>query len=203
MDSLDAGFLLEATEFTASVSDPRELLRGILKRGLHAVDGQRGFIAEVDFDSGELSIQCGDGVGWTEDRLRQRLELHAGGGKGITTYVAATGKPYFSGNVDEDPYYLRYFDGVQSEIAVPIVDSDGRTRGVINVDSMEPNAFNERAVTILSALANLASMAIAVDEHRNRERAFVEIGAELAGSIDISRVLSKVITLCWIAIASL
>lgn len=194
MISNDAEFLREATGFAASTSDLRALLKGILARGLRAVEGQRGFIAEVDFDSGELSIQAGDGIGWTEDRLRQRLELHTGAGRGITTFVAATGKPYWTGNVEDDPYYLKYFDGVQSEIAVPIVDSDGRTRGVMNVDSMKRDAFGDRESMLLCALGNMASLAISVDEHRNRERAFVEIGAELAGSMDIPAVLSKVIT---------
>jgi len=193
LPSKDIVFIQEAMAFAASTSSLEELLLGILERGLQAVDGRRGFIAKVDFDSGQLAIQSSAGPGWTKEQLRQRLEWHTGAGRGITTYVAATGTPYYTGNVKDDPYYLAHFDDVVSEIAVPIIDSQRRTRGVINVDSPRSDAFDSRHSTLLLALANVASLGISIDEHRNREQAFVEIGTDLAASPNIQSLLSKVI----------
>jgi signal transduction histidine kinase len=169
------------------------LLQTTLDEGLEAVGGNRGFIALVDVDRGELVVQCTAGSGWDTEKTTKRLLLHTGEQKGITTFVAATGKPHRTGDVHNDPYYIPTFDDVQSEIAVPILDKLGRARGVLNVESPDRDAFEERHEAILMALANIASLGIAVNRHRNRERAFVEIGTELVSSIDIPTLISKVI----------
>jgi len=132
----------EVTALATSTADLSELLQALVERGIRAVNGNRGFIALVDFDSGRLVIQCAAGEGWNDEKKLRRLDLHTGEGKGITTYVAATGKPYRTGDVDLDPYYLPYFSDVRSEIAVPILDAQGRTRGVINVESPINDAFD-------------------------------------------------------------
>ncbi|HEY3297975.1 MAG TPA: GAF domain-containing protein [Armatimonadota bacterium] len=185
--------LHEAASFGVATADLAELLQGILSRGIRAVNGYRGFIALTDFDNGRLSTQCVDGPGWTTDKRRQRLEWHTGEGKGITTFVAATGRPYRTGNVTDDPYYLKSFDDVISEVVVPILDSQHRTRGVINVDAPRQDAFDDDDVSLLVALADIAALGIRIDDHRNREQAFVEISTELAASPDIPSLLSKVI----------
>lgn len=183
----------EITRLAADTTDLQGLFAGILDRSIAVVGGHRGFIAKVDFDSGQLVIHSGAGPDWNEEKLRQRLEWHAGDGKGITTYVAATGKPYRTGDVSKDPYYLRYFKDVVSEIAVPILDTQGRTRGVINVDSQKPDAFDDRHTDLLVLFARIASVGISMDEHRQREKALVEIGAELTGSRDISSLVKQVV----------
>lgn len=183
----------EAAAFAASAPRLSDLLEGILQRGLRAVGGHRGFIAKVDLESGLLVIQCGAGSGWTKEKLNRRLKWHAGEGKGITTYVAATGAPYWTPDVSKDPYYLKYFDDVVSEIAVPVLDSQRRTRAVINVDSPKPHAFNKEHVDVLLALADIASLWLQTDEHRNRERTFVGISARLLASPDIRSLAHKVI----------
>ena len=183
----------EVTALATSTADLCELLQALVERGIRAVNGNRGFIALVDFDSGRLDIQCAAGEGWNDEKKLRRLDLHTGEGKGITTYVAATGKPYRTGDVDKDPYYLPYFSDVRSEIAVPILDAQGRTRGVINVESPSNDAFDDRHQECLRIVANVAGAGIALDEHRSREQAFVMIGTELAASRDIASLVAKVI----------
>lgn len=183
----------EVTALATSTADLSALIQALLERGIRVVGGNRGFIALVDFDSGQLLIQCAAGEGWDEEKKLRRLELHTGEGTGITTYVAATGRPYRTGDVDRDPYYLPYFSDVRSEIAVPILDSQGRTRGVINVESPVNDAFDARHQECLQVIANVASIGIAVNEHRSREQAFVEIGMELSASKDIGSLVTKVI----------
>jgi len=183
----------EAAAFASSAPRLSDLLEGILQRGLRAVGGHRGFIAKVDLDSGLLVIQCGAGSDWTQDKLSRRLEWHTGEGKGITTYVAATGKPYWTADVSKDPYYIKYFDDVVSEIAIPILDAQRRTRAVINVDSPKPHAFDKGHADVLCALANIAGLWLQIEEHRNRERAFVGISTRLLSSPDIHGLVHKVI----------
>jgi signal transduction histidine kinase len=189
----DLSLISEITTQVTSSPNLHQSLQIILDRGLEAVGGNRGFIALVDFDSGQLVIGNTAGEGWDAEKIQNRLQLHDGDGKGITTYVGATGKPYRTGDVSKDPYYIPYFEDVQSELAVPIIDTYGRTRGVINVESPQRDSFSERDSVLLSTLANIASLALAVEEHRNRERALVEIGTELASSQDIKSLVSKVI----------
>lgn len=183
----------QISALASAASSLDELLQAILDRVIVLVDANRGFVALVDFDRGELLIKCSAGEGWDAEKMHQRLQLHASEQKGITTFVAATGKPHCTGDVSKDPYYIKYFDDVASELAVPIVDAYGRTRGVINVESPKKNAFLEHHEALLLALANIASLGFSIDDHRSRERAFVEIGTELAASPDIPVLLSRVI----------
>lgn len=189
----DTSAILEITALAASTSDQSELLQAMLERGLRAVNGNRGFIAVVDFDSGRLVIRHTAGEGWDQEKIQTRLHLHTGEGSGITTYVGATGKPYRTGDVHSDPYYIPYFDDVRSELAVPIMDAYGRTRGVINVESPKPDAFDDDATALMVSVASLACASLTISEHQQREQAYVEIGAELASSPNIRTLAWRVV----------
>jgi len=193
LSSPELCLIRQISTLAATASNLDELLQTILDKVLASIDANRGFVALVDFDRGELLIKCSAGEGWDEEKMRQRLKLHTGEQKGITTFVAATGTPHRTGDVSHDPYYIKYFEDVASELAVPIVDAYGRTRGVINVESPRKDAFQESHEALLMALAEIASLGLSIDDHRCRERAFVEIGTELSASPDIPMLLSRVI----------
>lgn len=170
-----------------------EILDAILREAVAALSADRGFLALVDHDRGELAVRHTEGSGWDEQKRRMRLKVSEETGKGITSLVAATGKPYRTGNVLDDPHYVPSFDDVRSEIAVPLVDSYSRTRGVINVESVHPDAFDQRLEDVLVAVANLATVAVVLDDHRARESALVEIGKELNAFSETPRLLRKII----------
>ena len=170
-----------------------EILSEILHEAVSAVKGDRGFLALVDHDMGELAVKHAVGSGWDEEKRRMRLRVSADTGKGITSRVAATGSPYRTGDVLTDPYYIPSFGDVRSEVAVPMVDSYRRTRGVINVESRKHDAFDQQTEDILLALANLATMAVVLDDHRARESAMVEIGRELSTYSETPKLLRRVI----------
>ena len=169
------------------------VLQEILEDGVRACGAQRGFLAIVDHDRGELDVKYTAGEGWTEAKRIGRLKVSEETGRGITSHVAATGKPYRSGNVLDDPYYIRAFDDVRSEMAVPLVDAANRTRGVINIESVEGDAFGDECECALIGLADLATIAITIRDHRARESALVEIGKELNRFSDQSEILQRVI----------
>jgi GAF domain-containing protein len=141
------------------ISDKSELFSHLTRECGEAVKADRAFLALVHEESGELVIHTVTGEGWTEERRAQRLRLTSSQGipepndvasadkkrdrRGITGYVALTGKTYLTGNVSSDPYHFFFFEDAKSEIAVPLIDNDGITRGVLNMQSVHENYFNE------------------------------------------------------------
>ena len=137
--------------------------------------GTRGFVGLVDRSSGELELRITAGHGWEGER-RRRIRITDEPGSGITIRVVCTGVPYVTGDVTRDPHYVMFFPDVRSEITVPLVNRDGRTTGVINVESEEIDAFSQRDLQLLVALANQAAIAISVANYRAREAALIEVG---------------------------
>jgi signal transduction histidine kinase len=165
-----------------------------------AAGGDRGFLAIADNDTGELSLVATAGEGWTDEFRAMRLKIgnvnRSDSDKprtGITSHAAATGMPYIADNVDEDPHYIEFFDDVCSEIAVPIVDGNNNTLGVINIQSFERGHFTLEHLMILQPLANIAALRLQMDRYRSRETALVEIGKDLSAIADISELTKRVV----------
>lgn len=156
-----------------------EVLQTILQEAVDYTGAARGFLAIVDHDRGELDVRYTAGTGWSEEKRLGRLKVSEDTGRGITSHVAATGKSYRSPNVLEDPYYIMSFDDVRSEIAVPVLDSHSRTRGVLNLESLEFDDFSKEAMCTCEILADYAATAMTLSDHRAREAALVQIGKEL------------------------
>ncbi|MGC9356803.1 MAG: GAF domain-containing protein, partial [Anaerolineae bacterium] len=83
------------------------------------------------------------------------------GGRGITAWVAASGKPLLVPDVSQEPRYVFFPDAseTQSELAVPLKTKTG-ILGVLNIESDRLDAFDESDVQILESLANQAAIAI-------------------------------------------
>ena len=64
--------------------------------------------------------------------------------KGLTSAAIAQKQIVNVGDVMADPRYLTAFCTTRSEIIVPVFDADGKNVvGTIDVESEEPNAFNQ------------------------------------------------------------
>jgi GAF domain-containing protein len=93
------------------------------------------------------------------------------GQTGIVGFVAATGKPRIALDVGRDAIYFDNPDlpGTRSEIALPL-RYGGRIIGVLDVQSVQPNAFGQDDIEALGALADQVSIAInnalAIEEAR-------------------------------------
>jgi len=171
----------------------RQTLAALLKHATTSLGATRGFLALVDHETGELVIEFTEGEGWTEENRKRRLRIGQQEGRGITAYVAASGKPYRTGNVSKDPYYLPFFDDVVSELAVPLLDSFGRVLGVINLESDKENAFGECEEHLLQAIGSQAALTICMADHQMRERAIIELGNEMALTADAEALMQKVV----------
>jgi signal transduction histidine kinase len=182
------------------VDDLSIVLDGLVRSGMEAVDGDRGFVALANHDTGELSLAATAGEGWTDAIRARRLKiddttspLKSSTRTGITSHVAATGQAYLTGNVNEDPYYVVFFKDVCSEIAVPIVDANGHTRGVINIQSFELDHFNQAHILLLQPMADIGALRLQMDGYRARETALVEIGKDLSAIAEIGELTKRVV----------
>ena len=189
----DPALFARVSSLVATSKSINEVLQNIVDEAVRVSGAERGFLATVDHDRGELDVRYTAGSNWTEEKRLGRLKVSEETGRGITSHVAATGEAYRSPNVLEDPYYLMSFEDVRSEIAVPLVDSFQRTRGVLNIESTELNAFDESLECTLIGLCHIATIAMTVFDHRGREAALVQISRELSDFSDNPKILQKVI----------
>ncbi len=112
-------------------------------------------------------------------------------GEGIIGHVAQTGTELVSCKVDEEPRYrfLKSLPETQSEIVLPLV-IENRILGVLDVQSLEVNAFHEIDILVLRALADNIALAVegAHMVHDLRRRA-----EQLATVAEVSRSLSSIL----------
>lgn len=182
-----------------SLAEADELLKATLEEAMHIVGGNRAFLALVDTVSGELALRFTAGEGWTEDirRLRVNVQSVPGGGgssrRGITRHVVVNGRAYWTGDVSQDPHYIGFFADVKSEIAVPIMASGGGAIGVINIESTEPDLFNEHHARLLAPLTRRAAIVVAMAEHQLREEALIAIGRDFNSMADLDALIHDVV----------
>ncbi len=91
-------------------------------------------------------------------------------GNGVTGFVAATGQSYLCEDTSEDPLYLEGAAGARSSLTVPVVWHE-RVTGTLNVESPEPQAFNESDLQFLEIFARDVAAALNTLELLAAERA--------------------------------
>lgn len=94
----------------------------------------------------ELVLGPWDGPAATE---HVRIPL----GRGICGLAAREKRTVIVDDVHRDPRYLACFPSTRSEIVVPILTSQGRVLGEIDIDSDEPAAFGSEDQTFLEQVA--------------------------------------------------
>jgi signal transduction histidine kinase len=217
-DAALPGAAFHPDEFDVEVSQTSlagadELLKNALEEAVRSVNGTRGFLALVDTRSGELALRFTAGEGWTDEARGLRVNvgdadedgnatLHKATAtdtstpqwrSGITRHVVVNSRPYWTGDVASDPYYLGFFDDVCSEVAVPIRGLEGGTIGVVNIESTRRNAFAENDVALLTSLARRMAIIVAMAEHQLREEALIAIGKDLSTAADLDLLMRDVV----------
>ena len=76
-------------------------------------------------------------------------------GEGVCGHAFSTAKAIIVPNVDEFPGHIACSSASRSEIVVPLLDSEGKTIGVLDVDSDKLNDFSEVDTDGLSSIASL------------------------------------------------
>jgi GAF domain-containing protein/PAS domain-containing protein len=90
---------------------------------------------------------------------RQRKLYVSQDGNGITGWVAYHGKSYKMDDSREDPFFIEGVPGARSSLTVPLI-CRGVVIGTFNVESQQPNAFDDNDLKLLESFA--ADVALAV-----------------------------------------
>jgi two-component system nitrate/nitrite sensor histidine kinase NarX len=98
--------------------------------------------------------------------------------QGILGRVARSGRPAFLKDVGTDPEFIGVFEGITSEICVPLMDQ-GQVVGVFNVETTYTSGLTEDDFRIVSTLGEYISIAVGrarlYTDLRNSEQRFREI----------------------------
>jgi GAF domain-containing protein/HAMP domain-containing protein len=102
-------------------------------------------------------------------RLLERSHRLEVGQTGVVGYVAATGLPRIALDVGADAFFFDNPDlpNTRSELALPLIVRD-LVIGVLDVQSIEPSAFDESDVEVLQILSD--QLALAIDTTRLYEQ---------------------------------
>ena len=130
----------------------------VLERIIGTLERRLGFtnLALILLDEEDQRLKVRAGTGYAPevvDRIQPLL------GEGITGTVALTGEPLNIPDVAADPRYIRSDEDVKSELCVPL-EVGGRVIGVLNVESVEPAAFADDDLRLLSTLAGQLAVII-------------------------------------------
>ena len=93
------------------------------------------------------------------EEARMRTLYISQDGNGITGWVAYHGKSYKMDDSNEDPFFIEGVAGARSSITVPLL-CRGEVIGTFNVESQQPNAFDETDLQLLETFANDVALAI-------------------------------------------
>jgi PAS domain S-box-containing protein len=185
--------LLRLTTGIAAATDEREVYRSMVN-GLHDEALGYNFLGAflLDEASGDRVLQAS--VGWPDVPSHWRVHR----GQGLSERALQDGQLHYTPDVTRAAGYLPSLAS-GSEVDVPL-RVDGKTVGVLVVESSEPKAFGAEDFEILTAAANQASIAIGrarllaeerrrVDEHK----ALLDTMADLSSDLELPRVLQAVL----------
>lgn len=109
----------------------------------------------VDENIGELKRMARGGP----YKVRTSAPLYLNG-KGLTVSAVRENRLVYAADVTADPRYVPNESRTRSEFVVPLRHS-GKVIGVLDLQSEEPNAFDERALRVITAFAERAELALA------------------------------------------
>jgi len=186
--------LLRLTTGIAAATDEADVYRSMVN-GLHDEALGYNFLGAflLDQASGDRVLQAS--MGWPD--VPRDWRVHRG--QGLSERALQDGQLHYTPDVTRAAGYLPSLAS-GSEVDVPL-RVDGRTIGVLVVESSDPNAFGAEDFEILTAAANQASIAIGrarllaeerrrVDEHK----ALLDTMADLSADLELPRVLQAVLS---------
>ena len=119
------------------------------------------------------------------DEIRTRALYVSQDGNGITGWVAYHGKSYKMDDSNEDPFFIEGVAGVRSSMTVPLLYRS-EVIGTFNVESLQPNTFDDTDLQMLESVADDVALAIHTLELlsvEHKESAFRSIEKVFSDSI--------------------
>ncbi|MCA1899944.1 MAG: GAF domain-containing protein [Chloroflexi bacterium] len=156
--------MFEAIAQVARAIISTQNLQDLLPQVTQAIHQHFGFYHVGIFlinESGEYAVLSAANSEDGQKMLERNHKLRVGQ-TGIVGYVAGSGKPRIALDTGADAVYFDNPDLPQtrSEMALPLTQSGGQVIGVLDIQSVEPNAFQREDIEILLTLADQVSIAI-------------------------------------------
>ena len=152
----EIGILLEASDAAATHSLDFDALMKALAALVRKIVDYELYSVLIPNSDGELEIA--HSVGYSDD-LVQSLRIPIG--EGLTGRAVLTMATVRVDDVNLEPGYLRVVQSVRSELAVPLI-ARGRVVAVLDLQSVDPNAFDSRVSDLLELVSSRFSLAIDV-----------------------------------------
>ena len=114
-------------------------------------------------------------------------------GNGVTGFVAATGQSYLCPDTTKDPLYLEGAAGSRSSLTVPLI-YHGTVIGTLNVESPQPNAFDDRDRQFLEIYGRNIASALNTLELLQAEKVSTATASVEAISRELALPLDDIIT---------
>jgi PAS domain S-box-containing protein len=171
--SFQARLIYEVGQRVSSELELNELFSAVVTAISDAFGYYSVIIAPVDEDQKHLTIGAIKG-GFADIFPKDRKVAV---GEGMTGYAVATGETQISGDVSQDPHFLRLVDEeTRSELVVPI-KSGAKIIGVLDLQSVEFDAFDQTDVMLMETIAD--QVAVAMGNARLYEQAQMEISERM------------------------
>jgi signal transduction histidine kinase len=170
-----------------------EAIKIILDTACKFTRSRNVLFALLNREEGQLDFEYGSGPDWLGEDSEHSLAVDIGKRTGITAQVAATGKPFVTGNVAEVAVYHQLYASTKSEMAIPVRDSHGKLQAVLDFESDLLDNFGEADVEMGKLFASVAAFVLEREIARAREEALVEIGAAIDDALTEEEILSRVI----------
>ncbi|MFN0087534.1 MAG: GAF domain-containing protein [Blastocatellia bacterium] len=168
--------------------NPQETIQLIIKNLMILTDGEIAGIHLYERGTPSKTYYIRD-----ERKGLEPLERDSLSKDGIVEFVARTQRPYLTTDAGSDEHYRGEAD-ICSEIAVPLV-SEGRTIGVLNLESRRESAFDQNDLLLLEDVAKEIVIAIQTADRFNhareesdRFRLLLEAGQELGTIADPAQI---------------
>jgi PAS domain S-box-containing protein len=130
----------------------------------------------LGFKFADFLVIEGKNLHLVENRGRSKdftVTLPMDGDRGVTVKVAKTGETILVRDTSEEAAYVKFGENIHSELAVPIKVGN-EVLGVLNVESNEWNAFNEKDQELLEILASHAATAMIKLEYSKNLEAYAQ-----------------------------
>lgn len=152
-EKADLKALHAISSLASAIDDPGEATREILALISRTFGSDGGLVAFNSPESGRLEIEAS--VGLPDDEERSLVP-----GQGVAGWVAWRAKPLLVPDSAADPRSRPTRRATRCEMAAPMVVSDGRVLGVIELASDRANAFGPGDLERLVAFAGEAARAL-------------------------------------------
>ena len=172
--------------------EPATVLGLVLREAVELMKATSGSLVLLDPHTLLLEIEVA--IGLSDEARQLKLAI----GRGVTGWVAKTGKPLRLADTTTDSRYISVRQDIRSELAVPLL-LEGQLIGVLNVDSTRPDAFSQAEEDLLVALANQAAQVIhnswlyeAVAHNARKLEALFHVAQSINSSLNLEDVLKRV-----------